>query len=107
MQYLKENVGASKVKLSPEEVATVRKIAEAGDLPGTRYQEGVMARASTEVCTAHYLPSVSPFAAAPFTHLPRVPRRPSALGLRQLRAEDIVIPSLLLIPLSPSLLLLL
>ena len=48
MQYLKENVGASKVKLSPEEVATVRKIAEAGDLPGTRYQEGVMAYSLVE-----------------------------------------------------------
>ncbi len=41
-QYVKENMGAASVKLSAEEVATVRKIAEESDIPGTRYTEAGM-----------------------------------------------------------------
>jgi len=41
MQYLLENIGAAKVKLTPEEIAAVRKIAEEGDaIPGDRFQPG-------------------------------------------------------------------
>ncbi|KAK7028291.1 Aldo-keto reductase [Favolaschia claudopus] len=38
-KYLKENLGASAVKLDVEEIAAVRKIAEESEIPGTRYSE--------------------------------------------------------------------
>lgn len=40
-QYIKENAGAAAVKLSQQEVASVRKIAEVADkMPGDRFQPG-------------------------------------------------------------------
>jgi len=44
-KYLKENIGASKIKLSAEEIAEVRKIAEETEknIAGTRYAESRMA----------------------------------------------------------------
>ncbi|KAJ7097433.1 NADP-dependent oxidoreductase domain-containing protein [Mycena epipterygia] len=46
VKYLEENLGASAVKLSPEEIITVRQLAEksAGDVPGTRYSAAGMMR---------------------------------------------------------------
>ncbi|KAK7043898.1 Aldo-keto reductase str7 [Paramarasmius palmivorus] len=40
IKYLQENVGAANVKLTPEEVAQVRKVAEAAEIPGDRYGAG-------------------------------------------------------------------
>ncbi|KAL0576633.1 Aldo-keto reductase str7 [Marasmius crinis-equi] len=37
VKYLQENMGAEKVKLTPEEVALIRKYAEESDIPGDRY----------------------------------------------------------------------
>ncbi|KAF9031837.1 Aldo/keto reductase [Hymenopellis radicata] len=42
INYLEENVGADNVKLSKEEVAEIRKAAEATDIPGSRYGPGMM-----------------------------------------------------------------
>ncbi|KAK0447806.1 NADP-dependent oxidoreductase domain-containing protein [Desarmillaria tabescens] len=41
-KYVEENAGAAKVRLSSEDVAAVRKIAEESDIPGTRYDEAGM-----------------------------------------------------------------
>ncbi|KAJ7678356.1 NADP-dependent oxidoreductase domain-containing protein [Mycena rosella] len=43
IKYLQENMGASKIKLSPEEIAAVRQIAEESDVPGGRYEASGMA----------------------------------------------------------------
>ncbi|KAJ7074663.1 NADP-dependent oxidoreductase domain-containing protein [Mycena amicta] len=45
VKYLKENLGASSIKLSKEEIAEIRKIAEESEagIPGTRYSENRMA----------------------------------------------------------------
>ncbi|KAJ7080948.1 NADP-dependent oxidoreductase domain-containing protein [Mycena belliarum] len=43
IKYLQENIGAAKIKLSADEVAAVRKIAEESEVPGERYPEFVMA----------------------------------------------------------------
>ncbi|KIY43339.1 Aldo/keto reductase [Fistulina hepatica ATCC 64428] len=43
IKYLKENMGAANVQLSPEEVAEIRAIAETADIPGTRYGSDAMA----------------------------------------------------------------
>ncbi|KAK7036783.1 Aldo-keto reductase str7 [Paramarasmius palmivorus] len=37
IKYLEENMGAASVKLSAEEIATIRKISEASNIPGDRY----------------------------------------------------------------------
>ncbi|KAJ3994863.1 NADP-dependent oxidoreductase domain-containing protein [Lentinula boryana] len=42
IKYVEENMGAADVKLSPEEINAVRKIAEESDIPGTRYAEKQM-----------------------------------------------------------------
>lgn len=42
-QYLKENMGASAVKLTPEDIAAIRKIAEESEIPGDRYPEIMLA----------------------------------------------------------------
>ncbi|KAF9467630.1 NADP-dependent oxidoreductase domain-containing protein [Collybia nuda] len=39
IKYLEENIGAANVKLTPEEVAAVRKLADDADIPGDRYGE--------------------------------------------------------------------
>ncbi|KAJ7186833.1 NADP-dependent oxidoreductase domain-containing protein [Mycena filopes] len=43
IKYLEENLGASKIKLSKEEIAAVRKIAEESEVPGGRYNDARMA----------------------------------------------------------------
>ncbi|PBK63658.1 Aldo/keto reductase [Armillaria solidipes] len=43
IKYLDENLGAAKVKLSQEEVAAIRKLAEESDVSGTRYPATGMA----------------------------------------------------------------
>jgi aryl-alcohol dehydrogenase-like predicted oxidoreductase len=43
IKYLKENMGAAAVNLSPDEVAAIRKIAEESDIPGERYPEAAQA----------------------------------------------------------------
>ncbi|KAK0200332.1 NADP-dependent oxidoreductase domain-containing protein [Desarmillaria ectypa] len=43
IKYLEENLGAAKVKLSQEEIAAIRKLAEESDIPGTRYSAAGMA----------------------------------------------------------------
>ncbi|KAJ7204999.1 NADP-dependent oxidoreductase domain-containing protein [Mycena pura] len=43
IKYLEENIEASKIKLSPEEIASVRRIAEESELPGGRYSADRMA----------------------------------------------------------------
>ncbi|KAF9043808.1 Aldo keto reductase [Hymenopellis radicata] len=48
IKYLEENVGADNVKLSKEEVAEIRKAAEATDIPGARYGAGMMELVSVE-----------------------------------------------------------
>ncbi|KAK7440582.1 Aldo-keto reductase str7 [Stygiomarasmius scandens] len=43
VKYIEENAGAANVKLSPEEIASIREIAvEANKIPGTRYSEAGM-----------------------------------------------------------------
>jgi len=42
IKYLEENIGASAIKLNPEEIAAVRKIAEESDIPGGRYEDSRM-----------------------------------------------------------------
>jgi hypothetical protein len=42
LQYLKENAGAANVKLSSEEVASIREISVASEIPGDRYGEAYM-----------------------------------------------------------------
>ncbi|KAJ8091804.1 Aldo-keto reductase str7 [Marasmius tenuissimus] len=37
VKYLKENMGAANIKLSPEEVALIRKYAQESEIPGDRY----------------------------------------------------------------------
>ncbi|KIK64255.1 hypothetical protein GYMLUDRAFT_161809 [Collybiopsis luxurians FD-317 M1] len=44
IKYLKENMGTSTVKLSPEEIDTIRKIAEETEIPGDRYPAAALAR---------------------------------------------------------------
>ncbi|KAE9396636.1 Aldo/keto reductase [Gymnopus androsaceus JB14] len=43
VKYLKENMGGAAVKLTPEEVAAIRKIAEESEIPGERYPEAALA----------------------------------------------------------------
>ncbi|KAJ7207937.1 NADP-dependent oxidoreductase domain-containing protein [Mycena pura] len=43
IKYLEENVGASQIKLSAEEIAAVRQIAEESEIPGSRYNAARMA----------------------------------------------------------------
>ncbi|KAJ6588999.1 NADP-dependent oxidoreductase domain-containing protein [Mycena capillaripes] len=43
IKYLEENLGAAAIKLTKEEIAAVRKIAEESEIPGTRYAEARMA----------------------------------------------------------------
>ncbi|KAF9071188.1 Aldo keto reductase [Rhodocollybia butyracea] len=42
IKYVKENMEAANVKLNANEIATVRKISEESDIPGTRYGEAGM-----------------------------------------------------------------
>ncbi|KAF9010972.1 Aldo/keto reductase [Hymenopellis radicata] len=42
VKYLLENVGAANVKLTPDEVAEIRKVAEETELPGGRYADGFL-----------------------------------------------------------------
>ncbi|KAJ7471902.1 NADP-dependent oxidoreductase domain-containing protein [Mycena latifolia] len=42
IKYLQENMGAATVKLSPEEIAAVRQIAEESEVPGGRYNDAMM-----------------------------------------------------------------
>ncbi|KAJ7123426.1 NADP-dependent oxidoreductase domain-containing protein [Mycena epipterygia] len=46
IKYLEENLGASAVKLSAQEITAVRQLAEksASDIPGTRYSAAIMTR---------------------------------------------------------------
>ncbi|KAJ7119571.1 NADP-dependent oxidoreductase domain-containing protein [Mycena epipterygia] len=44
IKYLEENLGAAAVRLSPEEVSAVRKIAEESEVPGNRYDGANMAQ---------------------------------------------------------------
>ncbi|KAK0486599.1 NADP-dependent oxidoreductase domain-containing protein [Armillaria novae-zelandiae] len=43
IKYLEENIGASKVTLSQEEIAAIRKLSEESDIPGERYPTHAMA----------------------------------------------------------------
>ncbi|KAK0447374.1 NADP-dependent oxidoreductase domain-containing protein [Desarmillaria tabescens] len=42
IKYLKENLGAGSLKLTPEEIAEIRQIAEAAEIPGERYGPGFL-----------------------------------------------------------------
>ncbi|KAJ7473292.1 NADP-dependent oxidoreductase domain-containing protein [Mycena latifolia] len=42
IKYLQENMGASALRLTPEEIAAVRKIAEESEIPGGRYADNRM-----------------------------------------------------------------
>ncbi|KAJ6632596.1 NADP-dependent oxidoreductase domain-containing protein [Mycena sp. CBHHK59/15] len=43
IKYLEENLGAAAIKLSAEDIAAVRQIAEASEIPGGRYDDARMA----------------------------------------------------------------
>jgi hypothetical protein len=43
MQYLEENLGASPIKLSADEIAAIRQVAEESEIPGGRYSDAGMA----------------------------------------------------------------
>ncbi|KAF9260258.1 Aldo/keto reductase [Marasmius fiardii PR-910] len=42
VKYLKENMGAAEIKLTPEEIALIRKYSEACEVPGERYPGAAM-----------------------------------------------------------------
>ncbi|THU95959.1 Aldo/keto reductase [Dendrothele bispora CBS 962.96] len=48
IKYHNENMGAASVKLSPEEIAQIRKIAEESEVPGDRYPPGHQAMVRVE-----------------------------------------------------------
>ncbi|THU95956.1 Aldo/keto reductase [Dendrothele bispora CBS 962.96] len=48
IKYHNENMGAASVKLSPEEIAQIRKIAEESEVPGDRYPPGQQEKVRVE-----------------------------------------------------------